>query len=139
MDDRASGADRDGLIAELDQADAQPWAAALGLRRVLPAPEWRASWAMIATYDPASDIRALHVPVLVLLGGRDPFVSTAGAARAWTDNLAAAGNPFDRVMVFPTAGHGIRVNGHDMGTAAIFAPGYLEEQFAWLHAIGMLR
>lgn len=139
MDYLASGNDRERLMAALDAADAQPWAAKLGLRRVLPSAEGRESWAMIATYDPAADIQALRQPVLVLLGGRDPFTDTADAFQRWTQNLAATGNPNDRVLTFPTAGHGVRLNGHDMTTAPVFAPGYLEEQFAWLRQIGELQ
>lgn len=135
----ANGEDRTGLLTEIAKSKTQRWSSVVDLGRVLPDEAGRAKWAWVAVYDPQADMAAMHMPVLVLLGGRDPFTPTDSALTAWHAGLSAAGNPHDRVMVYTAAGHGIRLNGHDMHTAPVYAPGYLEDQFAWLKELGVIR
>lgn len=134
----ANGDDRSGLLAALRDSESQAWGKALGIARVLPDEADRAKWSWVGTYDPAPDIRALQMPVLVLLGARDPFVPAGEAMARWADALAATGNRADQVNVYPAAGHGIRTNGHDMQTPPVYAPGYLSDQTRWLESIGVL-
>ena len=93
----------------------------------------------VATYDPAADIAAMHMPLLVMLGGSDPFSPSGTAFQRWQEGLAIAGDAHDLVIVYPRAGHGIRTNGHDMHSAPVYAPGYMQFQFAWLREAGVLR
>jgi len=134
----ADGKDRDGLLAALDAAAAQRWSGAVDLRRVLPDAATRDKWSWVPTLDPLPEIRALHMPVLVLVGGSDPFAPVDVAVQRWQDGLSS-GDPHDLVISHPTAGHGIRINGHDMHAAPVFAPGYLHEQIDWLREIDVLR
>jgi dienelactone hydrolase len=135
----ATGHDRDALLKAIERAEGQKWASIVNLRRVMPADADRAKWSWVTLYDPAADIQILRMPVLVFAGGRDPFVPSNMAVQRWVEDLAIAGNPHDMVISYPSAGHGIRMNGHDMHTAPIYAPGYLEEQFKWLREIGVLK
>ena len=135
----ATGRDRDALLEAIERADAQKWASVVNLRRVMPADADRSKWTWVATYDPATDIQTLRMPVLVFIGGRDPFLPSDIALQRWHEELAIAGNPHDMVISYPSAGHGIRMDGHDMHTAPIYALGYVEEQFKWLREIGVLK
>ncbi|MGA9826725.1 MAG: CocE/NonD family hydrolase [Rhodanobacteraceae bacterium] len=139
MDYLATGRDRKGLLAAIAAAKGKKWSSALGLSRVIPSTAEREKWAWVATYDPAADIRAMHMPVLVLLGGSDPFSPPDIAFRRWQAGLAGAGNPRDLVVSFPTAGHGIRTNGHDMHARPNYAPGYVTLQLSWLRRNGVLN
>jgi len=135
----AEGKQRDVLLAAIDGARARKWSRFVNVARVLPDAADRARWAWVATYDPAADIRALQMPVLVLIGGRDPFTPSATTTHRWQEGLAAAGDPNDRVISYPAAGHGIRMNGHDLRSAPVYAPGYVADQTSWLRGIGVLK
>jgi uncharacterized protein len=134
-----TGRDRDALLKAIERSEAQKWAAVINLRRVMPDDADRGKWSWVAIYDPTADMKNLRMPVLVFVGGRDPFVPSGIAVQRWQEQLTIAGNPHDTVISYPSAGHGIRMNGHDMDAAPIYAPGYMEQQFEWLRAIGMLK
>jgi dienelactone hydrolase len=135
----ATGEGRDALLKAIQDAKSRKWSAVVNLGRVLPDEPDRSKWAWVATYDPTADVQTLRMPVLVLLGGRDPFTPSGHALQLWHEALAVAGNPSDKVISYPIAGHGIRTNGHDMTGVAVYAPGYLQDQFAWLRTIGVLH
>lgn len=135
----ADGKDRAGLVSAIQASQAERWSGVVELARVLPDETDRSKWAWVATYDPATDAASMTMPVLVLLGGRDPFTPTADALAGWHRALSAAGNPHDLIVEFPPAMHGIRMNGHNMHVAPIYADGYLELQFDWLGKLGILR
>lgn len=139
MEYLATGRDRDALLKAIEQAEGQKWASVVNLGRVMPADADRGKWAWVALYDPAADIQILRTPVLVIAAGRDPFLPSDLMVQRWLEELAIAGNPHDMVISYPAAGHGVRMNGHDMHTAPIYAPGYVEEQFKWLREIGVLK
>lgn len=134
----ATGADRAGLEAAIQASHKERWSSVVELERVMPDEVDRDKWTWVATYDPAADMAAMHMPVLVLLGGRDTFTPTADALTGWHLALTAAGNPADLILEFPSAMHGIRTNGHDMHVTPVYAEGYLEEQLTWLRRIRML-
>jgi dienelactone hydrolase len=134
-----TGDGREALLLALHAAREQPWGNVLGIDHVVPDEADRPKWAWVANYDPIADIQALRMPVLVLLGARDPFLPSADALARWSEALAAGGNANDKVIVYPSAGHGIRTNGHDMRSPAVYAPGYLADQIAWLRTIGVLK
>jgi pimeloyl-ACP methyl ester carboxylesterase len=135
----ADGQGRDALLEAIDAARKNGWSSVVNLARVMPAAIDRGKWTWVATYDPAADIRAMHMPVLVLLGGHDPFLPSGVAIRRWQEALAVAGNVHDLVVSYPPAGHGIRTNGHAVLSTPEYAPGYLENQLAWLRGIGALH
>jgi len=135
----ATGEDRESLLQKIRAAKAEKWSSIVDLGRVLPDASGREKWAWVASYDPLSDTASMRMPVLVMLGGRDPFTPTQGAFLGWQRALGSAGDPADLIMEYPYATHGIRINGHDMQAAPIYAPGYLDVQFAWLRSIGMLH
>jgi uncharacterized protein len=130
----ASGRGRSELIARLDEIRAGrlgPLAEQIG--RILPAEENRPNWSWVAAYEPAPYIEGLTCPVLLLFGDRDTDHPTALAVDQWREGLGKAGNERVTLMVFPGAGHGIRVReGHAGGARAPFADGYLEVQLGWL-------
>jgi len=135
----ATGQGREVLLEAIDAARENKWSSVVNLAGVMPSAADRGKWAWVATYDPASDIAAMHMPVLVMLGGSDPFSPSGIAALRWQEGLAIAGDAHDLVIVYPRAGHGIRTNGHDMHSAPVYAPGYMQVQFAWLREAGVLR
>jgi pimeloyl-ACP methyl ester carboxylesterase len=99
------------------------------LARTLPSGEnWR-NWSWVATWDPAAHIAALKRPILLLFGDRDTDHPTPTAIERWRDGLAKAGNDSVTVVVFPGAGHGIRIRGE---SGRRFADGYAEVQLGWL-------
>jgi uncharacterized protein len=135
----ATGEGREELVKDIDDAKRQKWGPVLNLARVLPDAGDRDKWAWVATYDPVPDIQDMHMPVLVLLGGHDPFLPSGIAIQRWQAALAIAANAHNMVVSYPVAGHGVRINGHDTHVAPVYAPGYLAGQFAWLHTIGVLN
>lgn len=63
----------------------------------------------------ASDLKALHVPVLQIFGALDPFVSARGSAAA--ARVALADNPRAQVVVFDGMSHWLK-DGAKTGTEA---------------------
>ncbi len=132
----ATGEGRPELARHLDElaaADSAPLHD-LGQRlgRILPSEGNRANWAWVATYDPLPDIAQVRCPVLLLFGDADREEPTAIAVERWREGLARAGNGDVTLMVFPGAGHGIRMGRHDGTDRAPFAAGYFEVLLGWL-------
>lgn len=137
MDYLASGQGREALSDAIAHAENERWSSAINLKRVLPRSEDVSRWAWVATYDPQADIRSLRMPVLVLIGGMDPFTPASVSIQRWQEGLEG-GDPRDIVVSFPSAGHGLRINGHDMKSPPQYAPGYVDSQLTWLHTLGVL-
>jgi hypothetical protein len=121
------------LMGIVDRFRSEAWFKAMGIERVIPGPENRRNWEWVATFKPEHSIQNLAVPVLVLLGAKDPLVPARDTARAWRESLTTevAGN---RVIVFDDAGHGLRTDGH----GGSFIAEYFSTQIDWLRAIGVL-
>src|SRR5262249_19040016 len=79
-----SGADRAGLMRAFQESAATPWFKLLGIDRVVPDEADRPKWSWVASYDPIVDIETMKMPVLVLLGARDPFLPTDAAQTRWS-------------------------------------------------------
>jgi len=56
-------------------------------------------------YDPASDLAAAKVPVLIVYGGRDLQVAPELNAQPATDALKRSGQPQTMIVTLPTANH----------------------------------
>jgi uncharacterized protein len=133
----ATGTGLEELRREISSVSSLPWYDAVRIGDVLPGPDSRAQWAWVPTFDPAPSIEALHVPVLVLLAGSDPFVP-ASAEAAWTRSLARSrAAPVATVRTFPEAGHGMRVgeHGHGPQVQPRWAVGYVETLLGWLERL----
>lgn len=133
----ATGAGRPQLATRLDDlaADHSNPLAQLGerLNQVLPSAGNQQNWSWVATYDPAPDIAKVTCPLLLMFGDRDTEHPTPLAVRKWRDGLAAAGNDRATLMVFPGAGHGIRMRDGFTGSGRPpFADGYAEAMIGWL-------
>jgi uncharacterized protein len=133
----ATGTHRSQLAARLDGLAADQTnplsQLAVRLNQVLPSDAHRPAWQWVATYDPAPDIARVHCPLLLMFGDRDTDHPTDIAVRRWRAGLAAAGNDQVTLMVFPGAGHGIRMREGFTGTGqAPFAAGYAEAMIGWL-------
>lgn len=104
------------------------------LDRILPAHENLHLYAMLATYDPVDDIAALgDMPVLLLFGDRDTDHPTDLALQKWREGFERAGNTRGTIVVFPGAGHGIRMREGWTGEGrAPFADGYRDLMTGWL-------
>ncbi len=101
------------------------------LDRILPSEENRINWSWVASYDPALHLERLGMPILLLFGERDQAHPTELAVERWRQHTSANGNT--TIVVFPGAGHGIRMTeGHTGEGRAPFAQGYLEVQLGWL-------
>ena len=130
----ATGERRAELIARLEGIRADRLSPlAEQLERILPSDENRPNWSWVATYDPAPHIQSLTCPILLMFGDRDMDHPTALAVGRWREGLGKAGNDRVTLMVYPGAGHGIRMReGHTGPGAAPFADGYSEVQIGWL-------
>ena len=130
----ATGGGRAELIARLDgirTGRLNPLAEQLD--RIFPSEENRPNWSWVATYDPAPHIDKVRCPILLMFGDRDTDHPTALAVTRWREGLPKAGNDRVTLMVFPGAGHGIRMReGHTGAGRAPFADGYAEVQLGWL-------
>lgn len=103
------------------------------LDRIMVSDENRPNWSWVGAYDPASDLAKLDIPVLLLFGDSDTEHPTELAVRRWREAAAMAENEHATLMIFPGAGHGIRMReGHSGPGRAPFADGYLEVQLGWL-------
>lgn len=121
------------LVEVTTSLEDREWYDALGLERVIPGTDNRPNWAWVATFEPRDSIEKMDIPVLVLLGGKDPLTPTRDSALEWRESLAS-GAACSLVRVFPNAGHGIRTGGH----GGDFAAGYFETQLDWLREIVVL-
>ena len=68
------------------------------------APEWKGMRSE-ATYDPAPDLRKIHVPVLVLFGDEDELFPASLAAKQWRDLVPATSPPMIEIKILPGVGH----------------------------------
>ena len=118
------------LQQEMDRVRDEAWFEPLGMARVVPSPQNRANWEWVASFDPAESIAQMTIPVLVLLGGRDPLTPAGDAARAWVESLPSD-VPHSRVIVFQDAGHGMRTGAH----GGEFVADYFTTQFDWLRSL----
>jgi len=130
----ASAISYESLMAIIEPLQAEPWFNKMGIERVIPSPENRSNWAWVATFDPQESIRQLTMPVLVLLGAKDPLTPTCATARVWRQTLATNVTR-NQVIVFEDAGHAMRTGGH----GGDFVADYFKTQFDWLRAVGVLQ
>lgn len=128
-----SGVGYEEIRAAVRAAADQPWARALGLSRVIPAPADREKWAWVATYQPAADIRRIRFPVLVLFAEQDRSSPLEGLS-IWETNLRAGSNARFETHVIPQADHHFMIADEAAGWPTI-VPGYYEMQFRWLDRI----
>lgn len=91
----------------------------------------RTNWSWVGAYKPLQDITEVTFPVLLMFGELDTDHPTELAVKKWKEGLGVAGNHKATIMVFPKAGHGIRV-GSEHSHTATFADGYEEVQLGWL-------
>ena len=124
------------LSRALDEGKGSPWGEALGLGRVLPSPEARGNWAWVATFDPQPSIERLHIPVLLLFGGRDKQLPTELSLERWKAGLARS-EAQATVRVFAEASHGLTLGEHhrDGSHPPRYAVGYFETLTAWLREV----
>jgi len=103
------------------------------LDRILPSETNRANWSWVANYDPQPWIEKLTCPILLMFGDQDREHPTELAVERWKQGLTTAGDDDVTIVVFPGAGHGIRMReGHHGEGRAPFADGYAEVQLGWL-------
>jgi pimeloyl-ACP methyl ester carboxylesterase len=135
----ASGKQRAELIARLDGLRPGPLRpVAEELDKILPSAENLANWSWVATYDPVPDIEEIDFPVLLMFGDRDTDHPTPLAAERWRKGLTSEGDNRMTLMIFPGAGHGIRMReGHTGSGRAPFADGYMDAQLGWLWRVAL--
>lgn len=100
----------------------------------MPSPGNRKNWQWVANFESDKSIEKLTIPVLVLLGGKDPLTPTRRTTRAWRESLSPD-IPGNQVHVFKNAGHGLRTGGH----GGDYIDGFFRVQIDWLISIGMLE
>jgi len=133
----ATGIGRPELAARLEKMeaaqDSKLFMLARQINRVLPSGENQPNWSWVANYDPAPDIAKVRGPVLLMFGDQDKDAPPDLSVSRWREGLKAAGNQDATIMVFPGAGHGIRMGSHSMGAERPpFADGYREAMLGWL-------
>ena len=129
----ATGTGFSELSRELEKGKSSPWSEALGIDRVLPAPDERANWAWVATFEPMPSIEKLSVPVLLFFGGRDDLLPTELSMQRWMEALGHSKAPAT-VRLFSEAGHGMTLGAHHgpHDREQQYAVGYFETLAAWL-------
>ena len=133
----ANGEGRNELIERLEplesNRDSQLYLLAEQLGRVLPSLENRPNWSWVASYDPMPDIARVTCPILLMFGDHDREQPTEIAVKRWREGLDKADNDDVTIMIFPGAGHGIRMGGHRADhERPPFADGYQEAMLGWL-------
>jgi pimeloyl-ACP methyl ester carboxylesterase len=128
-----TGANRDALVARLEQAKTARWYPLARLDQILPSEPNVANWRWVATWDPAPLAAKITIPVLLIFGDRDTSHPHDIAVRRWRDALAKAGNTRATIVVFPGADHSIRVREGFTGTGRPpLADGYQDVMLGWL-------
>ena len=79
--------------------------------------------------DPASYWAEVKQPVFVAYGAEDPTVPTRASVAVLSELLAEGGHPASRVVVYPQAGHGVRLEDGS------WAPGHINTMLAWVQAV----
>ena len=130
----ATGEGRAQLVARLEAArEGRLSQFARQLSQILPSEENRANWSWVATWDPVPSMARISGPVLLMFGDHDTNHPTAVAVEKWREGLRQAGNEQVTIMVFPGAGHGIRMREGYTGTGRPpFADGYEDLMLGWL-------
>ena len=133
----ATGKGRPELVERLKATDANHdghlYLLADRLQQILPSLKNRSNWSWVATYDPLPDIEKVTCPVLLMFGDKDREQPTDIAVERWREGLQKAGNNDVTVMIFPGAGHGIRMGRHHSGAKRPpFADGYWDVMVGWL-------
>ncbi|MGD2079076.1 MAG: alpha/beta fold hydrolase, partial [Chloroflexota bacterium] len=78
--------------------------------------------------DPAAAWSQVDQPAFVAYGGLDSTTPTVESAAVIRAAFANGGNPLSRMVIYPQAGHGIRL------ASGQWAPGHVETMTAWLQA-----
>lgn len=128
-----SGIGREELVEVLDQLKSNPENPLTRLANMiyLPSTKNRENWEWVSVYDPMPAIEKMKFPILLLFGKLDTNHPTDLALKRWKEGLEKAGNNQVTTIVFPEAGHGIRLGAmHNMN--APLADGYMEVQYGWL-------
>jgi hypothetical protein len=129
----ATGEHRSEFVSELEKVRDRPWYKYASLDRILPSEANRANWSWVATWDPIPHIQKISCPVLLMFGDKDTEYPTDVAVHKWRDGLKKAGNTNATLVVFPGAGHGIRMReGYTGSGRPPFADGYSELMLGWL-------
>ncbi len=109
-----TGEGREELDATLRQFAAEPWFAATEIlpERLPPYEEvqqldWFPAWRSRMDFDAGPYLQRVDCPVLLLLGGKDPKMSSEEAAASIREALASGGNSDLTVRVFPRGEHGL--------------------------------
>lgn len=126
----ATGEDRDDIVARLERSKNKSWYKYAPLDRILPSEENRPNWSWVASWDPLPHIEKITCPVLLMFGDKDDNNPTVLSVKKWREGLTKGGNKNITLMIFPGAGHGIRVGEHSH--KAPFADGYKEAMLGWL-------
>lgn len=130
----ATGKGRTELVARLGGLAGDPLAPlAQQLTQILPSEENRVNWSWVADWDPRPAMARITVPVLLLFGDRDRDHPSQLASAQWRAGLSEAGNQAGTIVMFPGAGHGIRMRDGFTGTGRPpFADGYHDVMLGWL-------
>jgi pimeloyl-ACP methyl ester carboxylesterase len=106
-----TGEGRPQLVTQLNRLESDTSDPLHRLPEVIrvPSEENQPNWSWVATYDPASDIKRFNKPILVLFGDEDTEHPVELAAKKWRGGLGNTGNDNATIMIFPGAGHGIRM------------------------------
>lgn len=123
-----SGTSPRSLIESLlESGEKEGWSQVLGVGRVLPDDATRPAWSWVPSFDPTQSIRALRMPVLAVIGGRDR--DPAMEVRVWQEALAENGHPRTEIRVVPGAGHVLSLgDSHMIGNFNVPA---LDAMAAW--------
>ena len=133
----STGKDRDKVETRLDgilnSNDDPLEPLAKRLKQIVPSQSNQPNWGWIANYDPAPDIAKVTCPILLMFGDKDKEHPTELAVKKWKEGLKEASNDKATIMIFPGAGHGIRMReGYKGNGRAPFADGYKEVMLGWL-------
>ena len=133
----STGVGRENLLMRLEASQDSAWQPYADLKRILPSETNRSNWSWVADWSPIPSIATFKGPILLMFGDLDNDQPTGRAIEQWKTGLAMAGNEQGTIMVFPGAGHGIRMSAVHYGShgnqpRAPFADGYKDAMVGWL-------
>lgn len=129
----SNGKNRDALMKEIEASRSKSWYRYISLDNIIPSESNYRNWSWVSTWDPVPHISAISCPMLLLFGSDDEDHPTERSVQQWRMALEKGLNPKATIVVFPGAGHGLRIKMNGAGKAkGSFVDGYSEVMLGWL-------
>jgi hypothetical protein len=113
----------------------QGWGKLLDVDTVYPLPSQWAKWQWVATYDPATDIRAIRVPILAMFAADDEQTPSVQSLERWRSAMPTR---LLETRFFARGDHHFLAESVSGGWPSLVS-GYYKAQFNWLAGVVRLK